>query len=273
LFRSEIIDKFIMQAERIVTYRPAFIEYELRARAHKKEWDFMSYNNDFKIELSDLKENLREGDLLVLGNPNNPTGLRIEEEKLRAIYSIVVEKKGFLLLDEAFYEFAPIDYDSIEIFRDEGYKRLVIIRAATKFFSLPGIRLGYACTEKSNVEKLGKIELPWSINSLADLAGQFIFQDKTYVDKSRTYIEREREYIYKNLEKIDGLEPYKTDSNFMLIRLNSWTEEEVFKFLLEKGILIRKCSTFPGLKGNYVRIAIKDRMNNERLITVFNQLK
>lgn len=269
----EIIDKFIMQSQRVLSFRPAFIEYELRAKAHKKEWSYLNYDEDFKVDLKSLADKLKEEDLLVLANPNNPTGLRIGEEKIKGIYKLVLEKKAYLLLDEAFYEFAPLDYDSIEIFRQRGYERLAIIRAATKFFSLPGLRLGYACTEKSKVKEIAEIELPWSVNSLADLAGQFIFQDQAYIDESRDYIDRERKFVYENLLKIEGLRPYKTDSNYMLIKLDRWNEEEVFNHFLEKGILIRKCSSFPGLEGDHIRIAIKDRVNNEKLIDRFKQLK
>lgn len=268
----EIIDNFIVEGKRIATTMPAFGEYSLRARAHGKPLVKIPYGRDFKIDLDKIKENIREGDLIILGNPNNPTGLRIEEDTLVEVYRIVEEVGAYLLLDEAFYEFCPYDYDSIQIFKEFGYRNIGIIRAATKFFALPGIRLGYACASIEKVKEIGKIELPWSINSLADIAGQHIFLDGEYIERSKEYIEGEREYMLGELSSISGIVVYPTSTNYILIKLNSWDEEYVFKHFLSRGIVIRKCSSFSGLNRQYIRVAIKDRKNNMRLIDGFREL-
>lgn len=189
------------------------------------------------------------------------------------IYEIIDKKGAYLLLDEAFFEFSPKDYDSVKLFKPYNYKNVGIIRAATKFFALPGIRLGYACCSKEKVKELGKVELPWSINSLADAAGQFIFKDEEYIKKSKDYIIEQRNYLMEELLKIEGLKPYETHTNYILICLLSWNEEYVFNFLLKQGIVIRKCSSFTDLNSGYIRVAIKDKNNNLRLIKALKRLK
>lgn len=269
----EIINNIIHLFKRVIVFIPSFSEYEDRARVFGKEVLKLNYLEDFSLDLENLEENMMEGDLLVLGNPNNPTGLRIEIEELKKAYEIVRAKGGFLLLDEAFFEFCPEDYDSIDIFSDEDFKGVGIIRAATKFFALPGIRLGYACTSKDMVEEYKKIELPWSVNALADCAGRYIFNCKDYIDKSKRYIEAERKFLLEELSKIEGIKVYTTHTNYILIKLLNWDEEFVFHKFLKDGLVVRKCSSFDGLDKSYIRVAIKDRDKNLRLIKSFKELE
>lgn len=269
----EIINNLTILANRVLICTPSFSEYEKRAIINGKTVEKIAYKNDFTIDIELIKKNIKEGDLLILGNPNNPTGLRIEKDDLLKIYELIKEVNANLLLDEAFFEFSPEDYDSIELFKLNNYENIAIIRAATKFFALPGIRLGYGCTSTSIAERLKNVELPWSINSLADAAGQYIFLDKEYIEESKMYIEKERNYMEEELKKIPGIVPYNTHTNYILIKLVNWNEEYIFNLFLKEGIVIRKCSSFVDLPEGHIRVAIKDRNNNERLIKVFQELE
>lgn len=262
----EIIDIFTSISNRVLLMTPSFSEYEERALAHQKKVVSIPYREDFTIDLREIEKRLEKGDLLILGNPNNPTGLRIEKEILIQIYKLIKYKGATLLLDEAFFEFVPKDYDSIELFKNQQYENLGIIRAATKFFAIPGLRLGYGVTSHKIKEKITQVQMPWTVNAFADIAGQYIFQDKEYIDKSKQYIETERNYLLQELSKIEGINPYKTHSNYILVKLLKWNEEYIFNTLLKYGIVIRKCANFKTLGNNHIRVAIKDRVNNERLI-------
>ncbi|MBU5312430.1 aminotransferase class I/II-fold pyridoxal phosphate-dependent enzyme [Tissierella carlieri] len=269
----ELIDNFIILANRVLVSTPSFSEYEKRAIIHGKEVIRIPYNLDFTIDILTIGNKIQKGDLIILGNPNNPTGLRIDKIELIMLYNVINKSGAYLLLDEAFFEFCPIDYDSIELFRQTNYENLGIIRAATKFFALPGIRLGYGCTSIELVEKISKIELPWSINSFAEAAGNFIFSDKGYIEESKRYVEKERQYMHKELSKLSNIKVFLTETNYILIKLLKWDEEYVFNFFLKRGIVIRKCSSFIGLNHHYIRVAIKNRENNKRLIEIFNELE
>lgn len=269
----DIINNFILMFPRIVVTLPSFSEYEQRALIYDKEVVKLRYKEDFTLDLDSIERAIKPKDLLILGNPNNPTGLRIEKETLIKLYEIVKKKDGYLLLDEAFYEFCPEDYDSIEIFIKDSFKNVGIIRAATKFFALPGIRLGYGCVSKDIRKRYEKVELPWSVNSLADRAGRYIFDCKDYIKKSKAYIEGERRFLLEELGKIQGIKPYPSHSNYILIKLLKWNEDHVFKFFLKRGLVIRKCSSFNGLDNTYIRVAIKDRDSNRKLIKAFKELE
>lgn len=269
----EIIDNFTQLFNRIIVFLPAFSEYEIRGKVHGKEIVKLSLTKDFKIPIKKLEKIIGKGDLIFVGNPNNPTGNRISENELLAIYNLVKKRQGFLFLDEAFFEFCPEDYDSVEIFKKYNFKRVAIIRAATKFFALPGLRLGYGCTSLNLAEKYNERKLPWSINAMADVAGRYIFNCKEYIEVSKNYIEKERKYLISNLSEIEGIKVFPTDTNYILIKLLRWDEEFIFKHMLKKGFLIRKCSSFEGLGKNYIRIAIKDRKNNKMLLEAFKELE
>ena len=269
----DLIDNFTILFPRIIIFLPCFSEYEKRALVHGKEVIKIKYNEDFTIDLKLLEKNLEAGDLIILGNPNNPTGLRIGEEDLMKIYEIAVNKSAYLLLDEAFFEFAPKDYNSIEIFKKQDFKNIGIIRAATKFFALPGIRLGYGCVSKNMANKYDKVAMSWSVNTFGDISAQFIFNDTEYIEESQKYIDKERQYLLKELSKNSGIKAFNTHSNYILIKLLKWNEEYIFNFFLKRGLIIRKCSSFEGLEGDYIRIAIKSREDNEKLLNVFKELE
>lgn len=269
----EIIDLFNLWADRVITTEPAFIEYKLRGQVHGKQVIEIGYTEDFQVDLEKLEDTLREKDLLIIGNPNNPTGLRIEEEKLIQIYKLVQSRGAYMLLDEAFFEFAPEDYDSVELFKSDGYKNVGIIRAATKFFAIPGLRLGYGCVSKEMAEKIESLSMPWSVNSLAETAGRYIFKDKEYIQKSKKYIDQERSFLLEELEKIEGLKAFNTHTNYILIRLEGKTEDQVFESLLKRGFVIRKCSSFRSLGKNHIRIAIKDRENNVNFLKALREIE
>lgn len=262
----EVIDLFCLLAKRVITTSPAFSEYSLRARIHGREYLEINYNDDFSINLEEFERNIGRDDLIILGNPNNPTGLRIEKDILLEIYSLVRARGAFLLLDEAFFEFVPRDYDSIELFRDYDYENVGIIRAATKFFAIPGLRLGYGCVNEDLAKRLRERALTWSVNCFAEIAGRYIFQEQDYIERSKAYIANERSFMLESLEDIKGLKAFTTSTNYILIKLLNKNEEEVFQELLKHGFVVRKCSSFRSLGQNHIRIAIKDRDNNERLL-------
>ncbi len=269
----ELIDAACILAKRVVVVNPSFCEYTIRPLVHGKEVLGISYNEDFSINIGQLRKELKEEDLLILGNPNNPTGLRIPKEDLCEIYELVRELGAYLLLDEAFYEFVPEDYDTIELFKEYAYKNIGIIRAATKFFALPGIRLGYGCFNIEDVKKLEGVLMSWSVNALADIAGNFILKDKAYIEESKKLIQEERAYIYTNLLNLDGIKVYETHTNYILVKLLNTDENYLFDQLLKHGIVIRKCSSFKNLDNTYVRFAIKSRQDNEKLIEALKEIK
>lgn len=265
----EIIDAVICNYSTVQFFIPSFGEYEERAKIRNKNIISIAMDESMTIDFDILEESLKEESLLIVGNPNNPTGLRLAKDKLLKLYQIIRDKKGLLVLDEAFYEFCSQDYDSIELFKPYEYENILIIRAATKFFGLPGIRLGYACGNKKLAETIRNQLNPWSINCFAEIAGNYIFKDLEYIEKSKEYIANERDYLLKELGSIQGLFVYPSHANFILIKLLDKTEDQALQHFLAHGILLRTCDSFSGLEGAHVRVAIRSHEENSQLIQVF----
>ena len=267
----DIINNVSFMFKRIVVFTPCFSEYIKRPAVLGKDVAKLPLDENFRIDTAKLADNLRSGDLLILGNPNNPTGLRIPEETLMRIYYAVVQSKAFLLLDEAFFEFCPESYDSVEVFK--GSHDVCVIRAATKFFALPGIRLGYGFASSEFAKRYGNIEMPWSVNSYANAAARCIFKDSDYIERTKEYIKKEREYIQDELSEIKWIRAFKSDANFILLKLLEYDEDIVFERLIKNGIMIRKASNFEGLDASFIRIAVKDHKSNKKLIGLLKEFK
>lgn len=267
----EIIDNFCAAFNRIIICPPCFSEYELRSQIRNKEIVFIPQTDNFLLDIEALEKNINEGDLLILGNPNNPTGLRIPENTLLQIYKTIKLKNAFLLLDEAFFEFCNTDYDSIRLFKKENFSNVCIIRAATKFFALPGIRLAYSCTASETVKRISSFEQPWHINAFAEAAAFTIFNDADFILKSKTYMAEARNSFFsalKKYEKTGSIQciPYNSDCNFILLKLLNATDIQALHFFEKKNILVRTCSSFNVLGNTHIRIAVKSKEDNKKFI-------
>ncbi len=260
----EIINYICTLFHRVVVPYPCFIEYSERPERLGKEVIKVYLGDKFKVSSDLISPYIKAGDLLILGNPNNPTGFRIDRGELLKIHSCIKSRGAFLLLDEVFFEFCDFDYNSIELFKES--ENVFIVRAATKFFALPGIRLGYAFAPKDLAKRYEEITLPWSINAFAELAGKYVFNQDEYIKESKEYSSMQRKWMLSELKQIKEIEVFYTDCNYVLLKLIRDNEENLFKYMLSKGIVIRKASSFDGLDGTYIRLAIKDEKSNKYLI-------
>lgn len=266
----EILDYFCRIHRRVVVCTPCFCEYQDRAAEYRKPVLAIPLDDDFRVSATLLEDHVQAHDVIVLGNPNNPTGRRITRQQILNITRLTAERRAFLVLDEAFFEFCPDDYDSIRLLH--GQEHVCIIRAATKFFGLPGLRLGYAYALPHIAHSFHQAALSWHVNALADLAGQVIFKEAEFIRNTKAYVAQQRTEMLAQLRTIAGIHIYDTDANFILIKLLKTDEETIFEQLIRRGLLIRKASSFDGLDRSYIRIAIKDRGSNQHLLRAFREI-
>ena len=264
----EIIDKAIHRASRVVIFDPSFYEYELRASVYKKELIRIDYK-DFKIDFDHLKV-LKKGDLLILTNPNNPNARLLKKEELLKAQEICKEHGATLLLDEAFIEFTNHDYDSIKLFKDED---VIVVRAMTKTFALPGVRFGFAYAPKDFKDYYDELSLAWSIGFIQNEAAKLLANSEEYLSKTKKYYHDERARL-KNLYKaFENFEMIDSDANFYLLKLKKLSDEEMYKIMLEKGILLRRMQGYKNIGKNYVRLAIRTREENDYLFEKLREIE
>lgn len=248
--------------------RPSFAEYE--EAVHKIGGctvDIpLSPENEFELTEHALLKAAERADLLFLGHPNNPTGKLIPLAMLRRI----VDTGQHLILDEAFIDFSP-DEDHLSQIRQAASSRaLFVIRSMTKFFAIPGIRLGFIVAHPDWIERMRALQVAWSVNAFAQWIGAEVLSpaNEGYVQMTKDWLQQERPWFVSQLAAL-GVTVYPSDTNFLLLRLPKPEKIDVQTLqrkLGARGVLIRDASLFPGLDRSYARIAIRLREQNERLL-------
>lgn len=254
--------------KRALIISPTFAEYERALKNidceigyFKLDENIQNEKRNFYLDVEKLKREAINYQLIVLCNPNNPTGSFVKKEILEELNEFLETNNIKLFVDECFLEF--VEGWEEKTLNTLKSKNIFILRALTKYFALPGIRLGYGITyDNKIIEKINSIKEPWTVNAFADLSGKIILKDKEYIGKTDNWIKNERVRFVEELKKVDYIEVYETYTNFVLLKIKNMKAEEFQKRLLEKNILVRNCSNFKFLSNNFVRIAIKDTEKN-----------
>lgn len=246
----------------------------------KIEYFELKESDDFKLNIHNLKNELeKKYDLLIICNPNNPTGKFLKLDETEKILRECNKHNTKLFIDEAFIDFLKDGMKESIINTKEDKQNLFVTRAFTKFFAIPGLRLGYGIYFDKNLEKeISEKKEPWSVNNIAEIAGLTVLDDTEYIEKTLKWITEEKIYMYEKLNEITGIKPYKTETNFIMVKIEDklFSKELNVKILrgkiLEYGILIRDASNFKFLDERFFRLAIKNRKNNNRIIKVLKDI-
>lgn len=252
---------------RLAILNPTFSEYGRGAKLNNLEIiDFhLKEENNFSIDLDEIQKNMDKFDSLFVCNPNNPNG---KVKDLNELLDLMIENDKLLIVDETFMEFVVEEEKYSLINKIEQTPNLFILKAVTKFFGMPGLRLGYGVTSnKQIIKNIYEYKEPWTINSFAENLSNYLFKDKEYINGSKDYYINERKFMLEELRKISRLKVYDTDTNFVLIKLDDDEANSLKLELFEKyNILIRDASNFIGLDKSYIRVAIKSHNDNKVLI-------
>jgi len=258
---------FKPQKALIVT--PAFSEYEkgLRLAGAKVSYFQTDEKEDFSIDIARLCKRLREGfDIVCFCNPANPTGVLTSKDELCRAIACAGKTGTLAVIDEAFIDFEEEESVKKEILR---FSNLIVLRSMTKFFGIPGLRIGYVIASAPCIAKIRKIKAPWTVNSLGQKVAAYAFSDRDYIRDTRQYVTNEREFLTAALNEIPGLKPYESAANYILVFMDSrigLNSTELKDHLSWEGILIRDCSTFQGMGDRYFRVAVKKHEQNMILI-------
>lgn len=256
----------LVPGSRALVVAPPFAEYAAALERGGWEAHYFSLEaaDGFLLDLRKLEQRLADGfDLLVLANPGNPTGALVSLPLVAELLEICRLAGTVPVIDEAFMDFCE-EESAVSAVVADG--RGVVLRSLTKFFALPGLRLGYAVAAPGIVEHLSGLIPPWSVGTLAQAAGVAALADDGYREQTLALIATEREYLSAGLASLPGLRPYPSAANYLLVELTSGlTAAELAGRLRHLCMLIRDCATFPGLSGRFFRVAIRSRAENVRL--------
>ena len=271
---TELISLFIQieHPKKAMILGPTYSEYEreIFLGGGATHYYPLKEKDDFCLNLTDCMEHLNESiDRLVICNPNNPTSSSITRSQMRQILDTCKQYDIFVMVDETYVEFAE-DMDEItSIPLTHYYNNIIILRGTAKFFAAPGLRLGYAVTgNRDLVKSINTRKNPWTINSLAVIAGELMFSDETYMKQTKELISQERAKIYRQMKDSSDFKPYPPSANFLLVKIlrEDMTSQDFFDRAIRKGLMIRDCSTFPFLDQKFIRFCFMMPEDNERLL-------
>ena len=238
----------------------------------KKENDF-SLTDDFIHTLTAQTETHNAPDLIFLANPNNPTGSCIQPAILLQLLSLCEASNITLVIDECFLEFTTHTDESL-VMKAVQSKHLIVVRAFTKIYGMPGVRLGYLVASKENVQQLKKQLPEWNVSLLAQYAGVAALKETDFVKNTVVYVKKQREYLIEQLRAL-GLTVWAGEADYLLFQsdhdLYQNLYPDLYHALLKKKILIRDCSNYEGLEQGYYRIAVKKEEENKRLIQALKE--
>jgi threonine-phosphate decarboxylase len=249
-------------AGKALILEPTFSEYAAAARAAGLEpvrRVARRPEDGFRLDLAAL-EDLKGVALVFLCNPNNPTGDALTRTEVLELAARVREGDAALVVDEAFADFAPEASVAPEVSED-----LYVARSLTKFFAIPGLRLG--CLVCEGATRAQEFQPSWSVNAVAAAAGVVAAQDRGFAETSVAEVARLREELFEALEALPQLVPFPSAANFLLVHGPAGLPER----LSRRGVLVRGCEPFPGLGPGYFRVAVRGAAENERLLAAMRE--
>lgn len=270
---TELISSFIqiIAPKCAMILGPTYSEYErdLGLSNIKVKKYLLKETNDFMLDIDDFIFNIpSECDMIILCSPNNPTGGIIEKISLKKLMEYCEKENIFVMIDETYIEFVS-DVDKLSaISLINDFSHLIVLRGTSKFFSAPGLRLGYASTSNQEIlNRFNSTQNPWMINSLAVAAGEAMFSDTKHIQASRDLIETEKKRMYELFSNSDRFKIYTSYSNFYLLKIldKNITSNELFDKCIRNNLMIRDCSTFDSCGDRFIRFCVMMPDDNTRL--------
>ncbi|MBV9455730.1 MAG: threonine-phosphate decarboxylase [Rubrobacter sp.] len=239
---------------------PTFSEYAAAARSAGLEAVHVvarQPSSGFRLDLTVLERALEDGEvgLVFLCNPNNPTGDAVSRREVLRVARRAREAGAVLVVDEAFADFAP----NLSVASEVDHAVLVA-RSFTKFFALPGLRLG--CLVASDVGRVRAFQPSWPVNAVAAAAGIAATKESAFARLTLAEVALRRQELLRALGELPGITPYPGAANFLLVRGPQGLPEE----LVKRGILVRGCEPFHGLDADFFRVAVRSAKENGYLV-------
>lgn len=273
---TELISNFIsiISPKKALLLAPTYSEYEreLELCGSTYEYYTLKKEHNFCLPIEEFTDALSDDlDLLILCNPNNPTSTTLTTDEIRIILASCKKSGIHVIIDETYVEFVENLSEITAIPLVKEFDNVTILRGISKFFAAPGLRLGYSiCSNQNLLNEIKEKKNPWTINSLASIAGEIMFSDKDYIEATRTLISTERNRLCGILSKCPELKVYPSTANFVLVEIQKEdvTAFDLFEAAIRKGLMIRDCSTFQGLSEHFFRFCFMSPEKNDELMDV-----
>jgi len=256
---TEILDMvckvFLEPFDKIVLASPSYSMYVLMGMLRDARVEFIeTAQRGFRLEAAPLLDLGADAKLIFLCSPNNPTGLTI---KRKDIERILREAQGIVVMDEAYSEFSGTSV--AEMVPD--HPNLIVTRSMSKFFSLAGLRVGYALSGEDVVSDLEKVRNPFSITRISEQAAISALCHLDHYEMVKEQILAERRMLFRELRRMDYVKPYPSSANFIMMSIDG-VDFDVVEQLARRGVLVRDLRGVPGLEGDFIRVTVGKHEEN-----------
>ncbi|MCX5870087.1 MAG: cobyric acid synthase [Deltaproteobacteria bacterium] len=258
----------LLGRERALIPCPSYIDYtKVMALAGMTVRPFLlSAERGFTLQPGELAPLLTGGELVVIGSPNNPTGALVDPEQI--IQLAKAHPATLFLVDEAFLDFVE-GGRSVAMAADN----IMTLHSLTKFYAIPGLRLGFGIFPLPIARLLREHLPPWTVNTLAQAVGVRALADQDYAEQSRTLCQELRTDLACELQRFPALQRFNSAANYLLLRLKDGGDATILAGqLLEQKIMIRTCGNYTGLDASYFRIAVRTAAENRRLLDALTEI-
>ncbi|MEH2139133.1 threonine-phosphate decarboxylase CobD [Nostoc sp.] len=255
-----LVGRELAQLAATILITPAFGDYYRTLAAYNAK----VLECPLSLVISDWSSTKDKG--LLLNNPHNPTGKIFSRDSILPY----LEQFALVVVDEAFMDFVPPNQEQSLIPVVQEYTNLVILRSLTKFYSLPGLRLGYAIAHPDCLAKWQLWRDPWPVNTLAAAAAIAALQDTEFQQQTWAWLPPARNQLFQGLAEIPGFQPQVSAANFLLVESQQSTSHLQQQLLKHHQILIRDCLSFKELGDRFFRVAVREESDNQRLLTALS---
>lgn len=264
---------------RLLVVQPTFSEYAAAmARAGGQALSLYAARNEhYAIPVDHLCRIMKTGrsdghsfDALILCHPNSPTGQACTGEEMVRLAKTACQYHRWLIIDESFADYCP---DRSILRHARLWSRVVVLRSMTKFYALPGLRVGYAVSTRTTVRRLQRQLPPWSVSVMGQVAAVAALHDTVHAHKSLTFMAQECERFQRRMAALPGCVVLPTCANYFLVELPPGRRApDITQRLRAHGLLIRDCSSVPGLNSRFIRLAVRTVDHNDRLIRTLSRV-
>jgi threonine-phosphate decarboxylase len=267
-------DVFLKKGDVALVAAPSFGEYASAIVKSGAKLKLVKLGKDFQFGPAAFVKAMARAKTVFLCNPNNPTSMLIPHNALLQIVEKAHEENTVVFLDEDFIEFVDDEKEHSLVNSIGKYPNVFVLRTFTKFYGLTGLRVGYGVADEETISVFSRAKMPWNVNSLAQAAAIAALADHEHSRKTLEVVRKEKEFLSRELARIKGFKVFPADTNFIFldVRKSGMAASELRAKMIKHGVLVRNCSSFTGLDSFYIRVAVKTRRENEKLLDAFRKV-
>ena len=278
---TELIDLIprALSMRSAVIVGPTYVEYahaveraggRYRMVMAKPEHDYRPPLEEVTHRLATQQRGRTAIDAVFVCHPNSPTGRPCGRAELKRLFGAASRAGAWIVVDESFIEYCGVltcvPYLS-------SFARLIILRSFTKFYGLPGLRIGYSLSSAPVAALLRRHQPPWTVNAVAQRAAEAAMADTGHARRCLAYVGKERARVAEQLSSMNGLRVIPSAVNFLLIELPRGVRAStITSALRRRGLLIRDCASVEGCSERMIRIAVREQRENDRLLAALDGL-